>query len=64
MAIVGGIMLATLTRSLQADPIVQALPDDIQDALDINSVDLAETSIPDTLTAQEQIAVSDAIDSA
>ena len=61
VAMMGGLTIALFSQSLMSSPIVQALPPDAQSQLEAESVNLAETSPPDTLTDVEREDVSQVI---
>ncbi len=62
VAIMGGFMLTLFTQTLLESPAVQDLPDEMRKFLAIASVDMAETTIPESLGEAERSAVSLAID--
>lgn len=62
VAIMGGVMLSLFSGTLFTNPAVESLPQAARDQLAVASVDLAETTIPQSLTDSEQAGVQKAID--
>ena len=54
IAVMGGLTISLFSQSLMSSPIVQALPADAQSQLEAESVNLAETSPPESLTDAER----------
>lgn len=61
IAVMGGIVLVMFKDSLLSHPVVTALPGDARALLTAESVKLAETSLPATLTPQERVQLGDLI---
>lgn len=61
IAIVGGFVISLFAQLLMDDPAVRALPEPAQIHLESDIADLAETTIPDTLSSTETAAVEQAI---
>ena len=54
LAVMGGIVLVLFKHTLLTHPVVTALPADARALLSVESVKLAETALPATLTPMEQ----------
>ncbi|MCY3797204.1 MAG: MFS transporter [Chloroflexi bacterium] len=58
VGILGGLAISWFGQNLVNDPYIQSLPPETQSQLAANAGDLAETSIPDSLSEEERIGVS------
>ena len=61
VGVLGGLAISWFGQLLMDDPYIKSLPEEAQIVLAADSGDLAETTIPDTLSEQEQEAVFEAI---
>ena len=61
VGVLGGLAISWFGQLLMNDPYIKSLPEEAQTLLAADSGDLAETTIPDTLSEQEQEAVFEAI---
>lgn len=61
VAVMGGFVLSIFTSALLNDPKVRALPEAAQNQLEIASVDLGETTIPEALSPAEKANIEAAI---
>ena len=61
IAVMGGIVLVLFNEMLLSAPIVTALPADARDFLSTESVNLAETALPDALTPSQRQAIGQVI---